>query len=286
MNKSILKSNYLTTQLNNLSETSLEFITEINNNNINSKTNNMIGGNKCSCIKAIDAFKKFNYDLALYILNDSNCCFTCKDDNGNTLLHHLVLYCSNNNNLECNKVLDKVLAHKDILDFINIQNLNGVTPILLAVMNNNESIANKLDLAGADKTIQDNIGNYLQTDTPESVNANKNAQSNQYSPSMLESPNDQICIKNIINLVVNEDKQDLIENLSSLNLTTELPTITNQLLSNNDYSATSPNVVNSATSANSDIFIEKLKHKLQDYKNVVPKNNELNNLAEVDNTLT
>ncbi len=52
-------------------------------------------GGSCPCSKVLDAFGKNNIDLALYIINEGNCCNMCIDAEGNTILHHLVNYCFN-----------------------------------------------------------------------------------------------------------------------------------------------------------------------------------------------
>lgn len=205
MNKSSFKSD-LTKLLNNFSETSNDFLSEINQN---LKKNNLYGGShSCPCMDALKAFNAENYDLGLYILNDKNCCMCCKDENGNTLLHHIVLCCTvHNNNGKCLSALTDTLTRPDVKQFINIQNSEGTTPILLAVENENEFVANKLDEAGADKTLADNSGNYLQTDdVPEASSVN-----------MSETPNEKVCINNVVNLMIGDKKPE--PELTSLNLT-------------------------------------------------------------------
>ena len=235
MNNSSHKSN-LINLFNNLSETSNNFLTEINQNF--NKQIKLYGGDShdCPCVDSLKAFNAGNVDLGLYILKDKNCCFYCKDENGNTLLHHLIQCCTKyNNNNKYISVLINALKLPDVADFINIQNSNGTTAILLAVENENEVVANKLDEAGADKSIADNTGNYLQTDDIQET------KSVNYS----ETPNEQVCINNVVNLVMNDDKKDSSE-LSSLNLSS-LVNNSNNTINSND---------------NSDIIAEKVKNKI------------------------
>ena len=198
MNKSIFKSDF-TKLMNNLTEeTSVDFVSQINQN----LNKNMFGGG-CHCPKALEAFNEENYKMALYILSEHSCCLCCKDANGNTTLHHLVLCCTiHNNSSDCLKVLNKVLSCPVVLNFINIQNNDGTTPILLAVQNGNEFVAECLDNAGADKSIADNDGNYLGTE--------------QDTVNLSDTPNEQACVNNVINLFIDNKKPE--QDLTSLNL--------------------------------------------------------------------
>ena len=219
MNKSVSKSLFSTNQINqtkttitnNLSETSSDFLSQIKLNINNNFTN--IKGGACPCSESLVAFNNKNYELALYILNKSTYCATCQDDNGNTILHHLVMYCSEcNNNSTCIGALNGLLSRKDISNFIDIQNTDGTTAILLAVINNNELIANKLDQAGANKMIEDNIGNFLGTDVEKDVYTEKNN----------ETPNEQICINNVVKLVLHDKDNDNDKTSFNFNLNNDI----------------------------------------------------------------
>jgi hypothetical protein len=250
MNNSSRKSN-LINLFNNLSETSNDFLTEINQN-LN-KQNNLYGGSSnCPCVDALKAFNAENSDLGLYILKEKNCCYSCKDDNGNTLLHHLILCCTkHNNNNKCIHALTNALNMPNVSEFINIQNSDGTTPILLAVESENEIVANKLDEAGADKSIADNTGNYLQTeDIPEPKSVN-----------LSETPNEQVCINNVVKLVVNDNKRDEPE-LTSLNLSSLINNSNNML----------------STSDNSDVIAEKVKDRIIQTFGINDKSNDISSL--------
>ena len=159
-------ANFSGINFNDLSATSSAFMSNI-------KQNSMRGGggrveSLCPCMQALNAFNKKNIDLALYIIRQGTCCLGCGDKNGNTILHHLVL-CSKNNN-ECEDEIDMLIKNKNISTCINAQNNNGETPILLAIKEQNDNVANKLDIAGADLSIKDNFGNYV---IAEDENANE-----------------------------------------------------------------------------------------------------------------
>ncbi len=178
MNKSIFSKNQNTTNLkgnysnrilfSDLSATSTDFMSQI--------MPKMRGGSSCPCTKCLEAFNEGNVELALYILNEGNCCCKCKDNNGNTILHNLII-CANSSDVDrkyrdqCKKAIDKLINSSTIGDCINIQNNDGVTPILLAVMNGDESTAEKLDNRGADKSIKDKNGNYIREENDSSVNS-------------------------------------------------------------------------------------------------------------------
>jgi len=253
MNISTRKSN-LTNLLNNLSETSNDFLTEINQNlNLNSNQHKFLLGGSCPCTDVFKAFKSNNIELALYILEDKKCCFSCKDDNGNTLLHHLVYCCTkHNNNDKCFNLLKKALKHPNVSEFINLQNSNGTTPILLAVEQGNEAVANKLDEAGANKTIPDNSGNYLQTlGSEQTENSSVQSDVKSVSVSVAETPNEQVCINNVVKLVINDKSKD-DNQLTSLDLSSLAD-------SNNTISLPDDNI--SSLTSNS-LSTEQVKDKL------------------------
>jgi hypothetical protein len=73
--------------------------------------------------------------------------------------------CSNKN---CLNTLQYVLKQSNNKNkFINIQNNEGQTALLLSVLNNNFEMAYILEKSGANKKIKDNFGNYVESDEPE-----------------------------------------------------------------------------------------------------------------------
>ena len=84
------------------------------------------------------------------------------DDEGNTVLHQAVL---DNDEKMVIKLLQKMKENGK--NIINLQNNEGNTPFHLALINNNNLIAQMLDKAGADKTIRNNNGEFVEDITEE-----------------------------------------------------------------------------------------------------------------------
>jgi hypothetical protein len=176
--------------LNDLSSTSSEFFLDYNKK----KSIKQKGGN-CPCMDMFKAISNENLELILYILKQKNCCFLCRNSEGNTILHSLVPFYNSNNEIkeQINEVLDG-----DCSEFINIQNNEGQTPILLAVMEDDEILAEKMENAGADVSIEDNNGNFVG-----SKEENKNMQSsdiNTDTDNQTESVSVSVPVQNIYNV--------------------------------------------------------------------------------------
>ncbi len=151
-----------------LSSESKLFSELLPNNKLNLYRNNynLKGGGQKHTIECLNAFNNRNVELALYILNNNNCDCCIQDKNGNTILHHLAM-CSNQN---CLNTLQQVLRqssnkHK----FIDKQNNEGQTAMLLCVLNNNFQMAYILEKSGANKKIKDNYGNYIECDESDEI---------------------------------------------------------------------------------------------------------------------
>ncbi len=211
--KNLLAKNFGISSMNinaNLSETSSEFMSLI-------KNNFMRGGSRCECQKCFEAFSSGNLKLALYIINEGKCCCVCKDSNGNTNLHYMV-----KNALkmpEFRKAIRDLINKGEISSCINIQDNDGRTPMLLAVLNGDEETATLLDEAGADKSIRDKNGNYIKDDTGmsdnlfDSINKELNEVVNTF-----KSDNDSDKAKNVIKIFSIKTNPDE----SSLGLPTDL----------------------------------------------------------------
>lgn len=159
MNNSIVKKfneKYkLNLEQNDLSSTSSEFVS---NSNYNKNTIKQKGGN-CNCKDLFKSINNENIELTLYILKENNCCFMCKNSNGDTCMHLLVPLYENND--EIASVVDNIFSENDCSNFINIQNNSGQTPMLIAVMNDLNDLAEKMENSGADPSIPDNDGNFI-----------------------------------------------------------------------------------------------------------------------------
>ena len=134
MNKLYNLKNNQSNNFNVLSSTSSEFISHINLN----KNLLFSKGGSNHTIEAFNAFNDNNLDLALYILNNNNFNCNTQDVNGNTILHHLVY--NSKDNEKCITLINRILEFPNIENIINLQNKYGQTPILVAVLNENDKV--------------------------------------------------------------------------------------------------------------------------------------------------
>lgn len=212
-----------------MSTTSSEFMSKLD---YTKKTIKQKGGN-CSCRDLFKSIDNKNLELILYILKENNCCFMCNDNEGNTVLHLLIPFYEQNKEI-ANKI-DSIL-NNDCSDFINIQNNEGQTPMLIAVMNDLNELAEKMEKCGADPSIQDKEGNYIAEKNNETNNA--------VIKSDIEVENDVTeNVTNIINLVMLKQPEP---NLTSLNLDS----------ANDETSSVSKQI------ADTDNFMELIKSKI------------------------
>jgi hypothetical protein len=160
-------------------------------------------GGVCPCSKVLDALEKENLDLALYIINEKKCCHMCIDKNGNTILHNLIKYYSNE---ECYSTILDIINANDAENYINMQNYKGQTPMLLCVINENQDLAIEFENAGARKDLRDNEGNYIASNEDESeVNNNyiKNVVNIYLPKNSIETLNSDDFVNNVQNEVSN-----------------------------------------------------------------------------------
>jgi len=215
--KKKMNENQQNNHLSNLSSTSSEFITN-KKNNIKQK------GGKCNCEDIIKAILIENLELILYILKKDNCCYCCQDSNGNTVIHLLIQLC--NTNIDIKNELINLFSNKDCLNFINIQNNNGQTPILLAVMNDQNDLAEIMENAGADVSIEDNNGNFV--GIKEDIENNNN--NNQIESDINNLPIQNIY--NVFNIILKKDKERN-DDLTSLNINNLSEPKSNNLMEEN-----------------------------------------------------
>ena len=151
-NSFLEKNNYSSNS--NSSITSSNFLSEVNYN--------LTGGSQVSSA-ILDAFNQGKLDIALYLVDkicdNLNCAHP--DYNGNTILHHLANYCSDE---RCVEVLKKILRKVDLPNFINMQNNKGETAILIATKKGNNIVADLLSKNGANGKIEDLAGNFVYTE--------------------------------------------------------------------------------------------------------------------------
>jgi hypothetical protein len=98
----------------------------------------------------------FNYNF----LNNN---FDAQDNNGNTILHHIV---SKNDMDTFNSVLNCINYNNGSKTILNKQNNNGDTPMHIAVRNKSFDMAKQLHLAGTNIKIKNNNGESIESDEP------------------------------------------------------------------------------------------------------------------------
>ena len=244
MNNSIIKkidSQFKKINSNDLSSTSSDFFYDYNKKKYIKQN-----GGSCSCNDLFKSASNENFELILYILKQHTCCFKCQDKNGNTALHLLVT--KYNSTSEIKNEIDELLSNTDSSEFLNIKNNQGQTPILLAVMNDENELAEKLEKAGADGSIEDNYGNFVESKNEEDIQTDSISEIN-----IKSKPNKNLI--NIFNLFVQvPDGQDL----TSLNL--DKSTDRNS----SDRKSTIDNISNSL---NTDDFMQIIKSKIDNSLN-------------------
>lgn len=222
--------------LSDLSSTSSEFLLNYNKNKCIKQK-----GGFCSCNDMFKALKHENVELVLYILKQGGCCFKCADSNSNTILHLLIPFYEQNEQIKSE--IDNMLNY-DCSDFINAQNSLGQTPILLAVAENLNELAEKMENAGADPSIEDLNGNFVgikNNQSDEAVTISDIISVNSTEPTQN--------IYNILNLFIQGQKEQQRKN-------DELTTLGINDISESVFS--NPNDKNLST----EDFMEKIKEKI------------------------
>jgi|SaaInlStandDraft_4_1057021.scaffolds.fasta_scaffold01572_12 hypothetical protein len=106
--------------------------------------------------KILKALKEKKYEAVEFmILNDMMSDYGTIDSEGSTLLHYLI---SNYSETCVPSIVDHLLERSDIKKFINKQDKDGNTPLVLAVKFENMELADKLIGAGAKGDIPNNDG--------------------------------------------------------------------------------------------------------------------------------
>ena len=224
--------------LSELSSTSSDYISKSNSNYIK-KTIKQKGGNSCSCGDLFKSLKNKNFELILYILKENDCCYMCQDSNGNTALHLLISFY--NSNKEITNIVDNLLLNNDCSEFINIQNNKGKTPMFIAVENNLNELAEKMEEAGADPEIKDLEGNWV----GEKSNGNELVETDE-----IPEYNVKKNIIGIFNLIIPKSHNN---DLSSLRLSdNETSNFQNKFLDSDNFMQEIRSKINSITKNNDD----------------------------------
>ena len=166
-------------------------------NNLSTFKEILANNGDCSSKIALKAFNSNDIKTALFILDnvDENCSLCEQDDNCNSVLHHLVLNCDND---ECTKVLKKILGRPDVCQFINLQNSDGSTVLHIAVLKKRFDIADLIIDAGADMSIANNDGFVVEkeggSDSDEDSDGNTN----------IFHPNSGVNKRLVLNILINK----------------------------------------------------------------------------------
>ena len=119
--------------------------------------------------KAIQACKEHEFAaLSFLIRHDMITDYSIQDrDTGSTILHCVARHYSKIPEIQ--NVLTKILTNDSVRTFINIQDINGNTPLHIALDNGNQLLCNVLIKAGADTKIRNKMNKYIGTDDEYSV---------------------------------------------------------------------------------------------------------------------
>lgn len=162
----------------NLSDGHLSVGTEGGNN---AMTGGFFWSSKGKCSenneKAVIAAAQGKYDVVEFMINnDMIDDFSHTDKNGNTILHYLLQDVAD----KYENCLCKIFKCSKIGDVLCIQNDEGDTPLHICVKTGNMLMAERLIELGADKSVRNKKGLYVETDTG-NVDDDENCECNNVS---------------------------------------------------------------------------------------------------------
>ncbi len=215
----------------------------------------------------LEAVRLKKYDVVEFLVDkDLITSYKCKDENGNTLLHYLALDYD-----ATVHIIDKIIKRKDIKSFINIQNNNGDTPLILSVIGSQHDLCEKFINKGADKTIKNGQSFSVETET-DSLNIKPFSEASYYNLSSEEKKSRNNKRANIFNPLVGLFKHHHHINTSAPNTFSELP-----MSSSSKYNIFNENMGSSTdtdsllnSSINTEKFIVEITNKLNNEKNSAP----------------
>jgi hypothetical protein len=114
--------------------------------------------------KVLLACRQGKYQVVEFmIMNDMVANYCTRDESSWTILHYIA-HDSKHYGI-CKAAVSKILSRNDVTNFVNIQDKNGDTPLILSVKCGNLELSNRLVKAGADKNIRNNEKFYVCTET-------------------------------------------------------------------------------------------------------------------------
>ena len=109
----------------------------------------------------IEAARLKKNDIVEFMIdNDLMTSYKSQDDSGNTVLHYLIMNSNPNTQL-----IEKILNRPDVKSFINLQNKDGDTVLILCVVSGHHDLCTKLIEKGADKEKKNKKGLHVDTET-------------------------------------------------------------------------------------------------------------------------
>jgi len=266
-------SNYFNNEMiNNIRLGLAGYLDNSDSKKLQNFTNYLQTGGSCPCSKVLNSFRKGNIDLALYIINEKKCCYMCSDNDGKTILHHLVNYHFNE---DCHSSLLDIINANNASDYINMQNYKGQTPMLLAVLNENQDVALEFENAGAKKDIRDNEGNFIGSNEDES-DANNNYIKNVvniYLPNKsIESLNSDDFVRNIQNEVTNMFDKNMESFIEESDIKSDVP----------ESTLNTDNFIKLLTDRNKQIEQMKNEEKSSFSSDIVSDNDNMKNIQDSD----
>ena len=155
--------------------------------------------------KMLLAARTRDYNVVDFMLkNDMITNLGVRDNDGHSLLHYLARDYATND--ASSSIVDNMLARNDVYNYINVKDNIGDTPLIAATKNGNIELCSKLELAGADKSIKNNDGLYVATETENMANVQQNVEQK-------EDLNN--AISNMVNMFVNSKSLEPMSPYSS-----------------------------------------------------------------------
>lgn len=153
--------------------------------------------------KALLACKQRNFEVVTFMIkNDMVDNYKAQDQDGSTILHYLIRYRNTHKHNDFN--IEKILRCDNVKTCINIQDNLGNTALHLAVQYGHMDIADRLVNSGADKSIKNNDGLHVDSETCVSANDDRMYLPNNSDSHMSES--------RIVRNIVDTFMQPKIEN--------------------------------------------------------------------------
>lgn len=154
-------SEVTTDTINNLSD--ISFSTNTSQNKQDGGFFSLFSGSSKIDKAVLDAVKEKNFAVVEFMIDKGLISsYGTQDKDGNTLLHYLVSV--SNPNI---KLIEKITDRSDAKSFVNKQNKDGDTPLILAVKSGHHDLCSALIEAGANKSIKNKSGLHVDTETEE-----------------------------------------------------------------------------------------------------------------------